>query len=75
MLGACGCWGRGCGDTVNMKLMQIEVPLGLDLAWSQVGRKSKKKKKKSWRIDMEAEIKQDYRDDFSGVSRRTGSKC
>ena len=45
-------------ETVNMKLKQVEVPPGLDLVWSQVGRRGKKKM--SWPIDAEAEIKQDY---------------
>ena len=47
-------------ETVNMKLKQVEVLPRLDFAWSQVGRKGKNK---SWLIDAEAEIKQDYRDE------------
>ena len=42
---------------MNKKLKQVEVPPGLGLTRSQVGRKGKKKK--SWPIDAEAEIKQD----------------
>ena len=45
-------------ETANMKLKQVEVPPGLDLAWSQVGRRSKKKMSRP--TDAEAEIKQDY---------------
>ena len=42
-------------ETANMKLKQAEVPPGPDLAWSQVGRRGKKKM--SWPIDAVAEIK------------------
>ena len=58
MSGACGWFGNVEVETVNMKLKQVEVPPGLDLAWSQVGRRGRKKM--SWPIDAETEIKQDY---------------
>ena len=45
-------------ETANMKLKQVEVPPGLDLAWSQVGRRGKKKMSRP--DNAEAEIKQDY---------------
>ena len=43
--GAGGAWmvGNVEVETVNMKLKQVEVPPGLDLVWSQVGRRGKKK--------------------------------
>ena len=47
-------------ETVNMNLMQVEVPPGLDVAWCQVRRKGKKKK--SWPIDAETETEQDCRE-------------
>ena len=48
-------------ETANIKLKQAEVPPGLDLAWSQVGQKGKRKKSRP--IDAEVDIKQDYGDE------------
>ena len=37
-------------QTVNLNLKQFEVPPGMDVALSHVGRKGKKKKKTCWPI-------------------------
>ena len=44
-------------ETANVKLKQVDVPPGLDLAWSQVGRRGKKNISRP--NDAEADIKQD----------------